>query len=50
VSKLIPLARQHEQRVLEPFGRQRSEDLKATLRKLIELHRSAPVADAGDDD
>jgi len=50
VSKLIPLARQHEQRVLEPFGRQRSEDLKATLRKLIELHRAAPLAEASDDD
>jgi DNA-binding MarR family transcriptional regulator len=50
VSKLIPLARQHEQRVLEPFGQQRSEDLKATLRRLIELHRSSPVLDAADDD
>jgi DNA-binding MarR family transcriptional regulator len=50
VSKLIPLAREHEQRVLEPFGRQRSEDLKATLRKLIELHRSSPVAEAPEDD
>jgi DNA-binding MarR family transcriptional regulator len=49
VSKLIPLARQHEQRVLEPFGKQRSEDLKTTLRKLIELHRAAPVHDADDE-
>lgn len=49
VSKLIPLALQHERRVLEPFGQQRAEDLKATLRKLIELHRDAPLAEAPDD-
>jgi len=49
VSKLIPLALQHERRVLEPFGQQRAEDLKATLRKLIELHRDAPLAEAQDD-
>ena len=39
VSRLIPLAREHEQRVLEPFGLQRAEDLKSTLRSIIELHR-----------
>jgi DNA-binding MarR family transcriptional regulator len=50
VSKLIPQAREHERRVLEPFGQQRAEDLKATLRKLIELHRAAPVAEPPDDD
>jgi DNA-binding MarR family transcriptional regulator len=49
VSKLIPLALQHERRVLEPFGQQRAEDLKTTLRKLIELHRDAPLAEAQDD-
>jgi DNA-binding MarR family transcriptional regulator len=49
VSKLIPLALQHERRVLEPFGQQRAEDLKTTLRKLIELHRDAPRAEAQDD-
>lgn len=49
VSKLIPLARQHEQRVLEPFGQQRAEDLKAMLRRLVELHRAAPVDDTDDD-
>ena len=43
VSRLIPLAREHEQRVLEPFGLQRAEDLKSTLRSIVELHRtSAP--------
>jgi DNA-binding MarR family transcriptional regulator len=50
VTRLIPLARQHELRVLEPFGQQRAEDLKATLRKLIELHRTAPLADSSDED
>jgi DNA-binding MarR family transcriptional regulator len=41
VSRLIPLAREHEQRVLEPFGLQRAEDLKSTLRSIVELHRTA---------
>jgi DNA-binding MarR family transcriptional regulator len=50
VSQLIPQAQEHERRVLEPFGRQRSEDLKATLRKLIELHRSSPTVESADDD
>lgn len=38
VAQLIRLARQHERRVLEPFGLARSEQLKATLRRIIELH------------
>ncbi len=42
VSRLITLAREHEARVLEPFGLQRAEDLKATLRRIIELHRENP--------
>jgi DNA-binding MarR family transcriptional regulator len=49
VSKLIPLALQHERRVLEPFGQQRAEDLKTTLRKLIELHGDSPLAEAEND-
>jgi DNA-binding MarR family transcriptional regulator len=52
VSKLIPLAREHEQRVLEPFGLQRAEDLKSTLRRMIDLHRASGDAEAdveGDD-
>jgi DNA-binding MarR family transcriptional regulator len=49
VSKLIPLAREHEQRVLEPFGLQRAEDLKSTLRSIIELHRAA-APDTSDED
>lgn len=41
VSRLILLAREHEQRVLAPFGLERAEELKSTLRHIIELHRSA---------
>ena len=43
VSRLIVLARAHEQRVLEPFGLQRAEELKSTLRHIIELHNAAPL-------
>lgn len=51
VSRLIPLAREHEQRVLEPFGLQRAEDLKSTLRSIVELHRrTATDASADDED
>lgn len=39
LSNLIRQAKEHEYRVLDPFGHQRAEDLKATLRKIIELHR-----------
>jgi DNA-binding MarR family transcriptional regulator len=39
VARLIPLALEHEQRVLEPFGLRRAEELKATLLGIIELHR-----------
>jgi DNA-binding MarR family transcriptional regulator len=42
VARLIGLARSHESRVLEPFGLARAEELKATLRRIIELHRSPP--------
>lgn len=38
VSQLIRLAKKHEQRVLEPFGLARAEQLKATLRRMIEQH------------
>ena len=38
VARLIALAREHEARVLEPFGLARAEELKATLRRIIELH------------
>jgi DNA-binding MarR family transcriptional regulator len=39
VARLIALAREHEARVLEPFGLARAEELKTTLRRIIELHR-----------
>ncbi|HEX7440527.1 MAG TPA: MarR family transcriptional regulator [Caldimonas sp.] len=42
VARLIALARGHEAKVLEPFGLARAEDLKATLRRIIELHRESP--------
>jgi DNA-binding MarR family transcriptional regulator len=38
VSRLIALAREHEQRVLEPFGLEQAEQLKTILRRLIQLH------------
>jgi DNA-binding MarR family transcriptional regulator len=39
VAGLIKAAREHENRVLEPFGLQRAADLKATLKRMIELHK-----------
>jgi DNA-binding MarR family transcriptional regulator len=42
VGDLIVQAKAHEQRVLKPFSADQAVVLKATLRKLIELHR--PVA------
>lgn len=43
VKQLMDLAQEHERRVLEPFGLERAEALKATLRRMIELHVDAPV-------
>ncbi len=37
VSRLIALAQEHEQRVLAPLGAQQASDLKATLRRIVEL-------------
>jgi DNA-binding MarR family transcriptional regulator len=39
VAQLIKLAREHEQKVLEPFGLDRAAELKATLKKMIALHQ-----------
>ena len=39
VADLVRQAREHEQRVLEPFGLRRAEALKTTLRQIIDLHR-----------
>ena len=38
VQHLMELAREHERRVLEPFGLARAEELKNTLRQMVELH------------
>ncbi len=48
-ARLIPLAREHESRVLAPFGLKRAEDLKGALRRLIELHRPALAEAIGHD-
>lgn len=47
VEHLMELAREHELRVLEPFGLERAEELKRTLRQLIELHAGA-AGEAGE--
>lgn len=39
VTNLIAQAKEHERRVLEPLGLKRADDLKNTLRKIIDLHR-----------
>lgn len=39
VADLIVQAKEHERRVLAPFGLKRAEALKVTLRRIIELHR-----------
>lgn len=50
VGHLMELAREHEMRVLEPFGLASAEALKSTLRRMIELHESVPSDDEDDDD
>ena len=39
VANLIEKAKEHERRVLQPFGLKRAEALKVTLRRIIELHQ-----------
>lgn len=39
VAGLIPLALEHERRVLEPFGLTRAAELKTTLRRMIDMHK-----------
>ncbi|WP_423455841.1 MarR family winged helix-turn-helix transcriptional regulator [Ottowia sp. VDI28] len=48
VGQLMELAREHEQRVLEPFGLESAEALKNTLRRMIELHRNLPGGENDD--
>lgn len=47
VARLIPLAREHEDRVLKPFGLKRAQDLKDALRRMIEIHRPPAEEEAG---
>ena len=44
----MALARAHELRVLEPFGLQRAEELKSTLRQMIALHADATAEQDAD--
>ena len=39
VSSLISLAREHEHRVLQPFGLARAKELKSVLREIVATHR-----------
>lgn len=39
VAGLVVAATEHERRVLEPFGHSSAEELKRTLRQIIELYR-----------
>lgn len=39
VDQLIRLAKAHEDRILGPFGLQKAEDLKQTLRSIIEMYQ-----------
>lgn len=50
VGRLMELAREHEMRVLEPFGLESAEALKNTLRRMIELHEHAPGDEAEDEE
>ena len=47
---LVRLARDHERRVLEPFGLKRASDLKATLKQMVELHEGLAEEDGGEED
>lgn len=49
VAHLMELAREHEYRLLEPFGLARAEELKQTLRQIIELHKDAPAEEMDED-
>ncbi|MBV2182206.1 MAG: MarR family transcriptional regulator [Castellaniella sp.] len=42
IKRLIELAQEHENQVLEPFGLTRAEELKKTLRQIITLHTVQP--------
>jgi DNA-binding MarR family transcriptional regulator len=50
VSGLIDLAKEHEHRVLQPFGIARSNELKKTLRQMIEMHAELAQEGANGDE
>jgi DNA-binding MarR family transcriptional regulator len=50
VAGLIDLAKEHEHRVLEPFGLARSNELKKTLKQMIEMHADLALDAGGDDE
>jgi DNA-binding MarR family transcriptional regulator len=50
VAQLIKLAREHEERVLQPFGMPAAAELKMTLKTMIALHAPPSNATPGDDD
>ncbi|RZL65787.1 MAG: MarR family transcriptional regulator [Variovorax sp.] len=49
VEHLMELAQEHERRVLEPFGLRRADDLKQTLRRMIDLHVHVPLDEPDED-
>lgn len=50
VAGLIKLAREHEHRVLEPFGLQRAAELKDTLKQMIAMHQHAGGEEVEEDE
>ena len=50
VAGLIDMAKEHEHRVLEPFGLARSNELKKTLKQMIEMHADLALDAAADDE
>ena len=49
VEHLMELARDHERRVLAPFGLRRADELKHTLRQMIDLHVHVPMGEPEED-
>jgi DNA-binding MarR family transcriptional regulator len=47
VAQLIRLAREHEAKVLQPFGAEQSAALKLALQQIIALHQPDPAAPTG---
>jgi DNA-binding MarR family transcriptional regulator len=50
VAGLIDLAKEHEHRVLEPFGIARSNELKKTLKQMIAMHADLAQDTGADED